>query len=356
MGTMKSYTSFIREAKSLSAVYVFGRFNPPTAGHLLLIQKAKQVAKQKGAELVVYVSRTQDAKKNPLTLAQKLHYLNLAVPGVKFEGATDTVRTPIEAAKELNKKYNKLILVAGSDRVESFDTVLKQYNGKEYNYDSIEVVSAGERDPDADDASGISATKLRDAASSGDFNAFKDGSITGLREIDAKRMFNDVRIGMKLEPIKESLERSPIREKLFARELFKPTQIVESNGCYYYIADIGANHLLVVDSSGKISRKWANECKLAESQNSIFPNEFNILGFIPTNITIKSIQEAFERSLEVSSDKIKVLNAIKKMDECFGYPSLNKESLRSLYESVKHLTELGVVGDHEFYINTLIGE
>lgn len=245
-----------------TVVFAFGRFNPPTTGHQLLVQFVKKLSQRNRADHVIYASRSHDPKKNPLTVDRKVHYLNLMFPNTNFVGANDDVRTFIEAAKELNKRYKNLIMVAGSDRVPEYTSLLTRYNGTEFHFDSVKVVSAGERDPDADDTSGMSASKMRGFASKGDFDSFRKGVPTSMRDIDARRLMNDVRQGMGLEPIKEqvNIPITTLREKYFRGEIYQVGDIVESvTGEQYEIVKRGTNHLLCKDAEGKLTSRWLHE-------------------------------------------------------------------------------------------------
>lgn len=258
---MKSYRHLVESLPSKTIVFAFGRFNPPTTGHQLLVQFVKKLAVQNRADHIIYASRTQDAKKNPLSVERKLHYLNLMFPRINFKGANDQERTFIEAVKSLNTRYKNLIMVAGSDRIPEYERLLNKYNGTEFHYDSIKVVSAGERDPDADDASGMSASKMRALATKGDIQAFKRGLPSTVREIDAKRLMNDVRQGMGLEIIKEQIKlpADPLRESYFKGEIYNVGEIVESAGKQYEIIKRGTNYLLVKGQDGKVESKWIHE-------------------------------------------------------------------------------------------------
>ena len=183
----------IKEAVSGTAVITFGRMNPPTVGHEKLVNKIISVAIDEKGTPLVYLSKTQDAKKNPLTYDQKIKY-GQSLFGRKYV-VKSNARTIIEVAKELQKSYSKLVVVVGSDRVNEFNTLLQKYNGKDYTFDDINVVSAGDRDPDADDVSGMSASKMRGYAADNDYASFKKGVPTRNESI-IKSLFNDVRKGM----------------------------------------------------------------------------------------------------------------------------------------------------------------
>lgn len=258
---MKTYKILKESLPSNTIVFTFGRFNPPTIGHQLLLQFIKKTAAIKKADHVVFISRKQDAKKNPLSVERKLYYLNLMFKDINFASATTELNNFLAVAKFLNKKYKNIIMVVGSDRVDEFSKTLNKYNGAEYNFNSISVLSAGERDPDADDASGMSATKLRMLASKGDFLKFKQGLPGNIRLIDARRLMNDIREGMGLEVIKEQLKIpfNNLREKYIKGEIYNIGDIVESANIKYEIVKRGTNYLLVKDAHGDIKSKWLTE-------------------------------------------------------------------------------------------------
>ena len=196
-----------------TAVFAFGRFNPPTIGHEKLINAVIAVTQREGGTAFIYGSHTQDSRKNPLTHKQKMRYLKGMFSNKKniFQSRS-TIKNPLEAADELSGKYNKLIMIAGSDRVSEFKSLLNTYNRKSgghgsYDFEEIEVKSAGERDPDADGASGMSASKMRKAATQGDFDAFQTGVSNQLNEKDKRKMMNEVRKGLKLDAILEGMKR-----------------------------------------------------------------------------------------------------------------------------------------------------
>jgi nicotinic acid mononucleotide adenylyltransferase len=178
-------------------VFAFGRMNPPTNGHGKLITKVKRMAQQNRADHLVIASHSFDKNKNPLEPKKKLKHLKAMFPNTNFK-LSDTVNpTFISQLKLLTGKYDNVIMIAGSDRVQAFQTLLDQYNGKDFTFKSIKVVSAGERDPDAEGVTGISASKMRLYAKNNDFTSFKRGIPVGYR--GAKQLFNDVREGMQLK-------------------------------------------------------------------------------------------------------------------------------------------------------------
>lgn len=185
----------LEEAVSPTAVFSFGRMNPPTIGHEKLVAKINAVAKQNNAMPHLYLSQSYDSNKNPLPYATKIALAKKAFGSMVMKSRSKTL---MQVAKELEDMgHTKLIMVAGSDRVTEFKTLLNKYNGKDYTFDSIEVVSAGERDPDAEGAAGMSASKMRAAAAAGDEKAFKSGLPKKLQS-SASKVYQAVRDGMKI--------------------------------------------------------------------------------------------------------------------------------------------------------------
>ena len=270
MGQMKQYRQLLNELPSKTIVFAFGRFNPPTTGHELLMKVVQRLAQQKRADHVVFASKSQDAKKNPLSIEKKMRYLKMMFPRVNFRAADNNVRTFIEACVALhNMGYKNVIMVAGSDRYQTFNTTLNKYNGKKdrhgfYKFDTIEVISSGQRDPDDDTTpSGMSGTKMREHAKKGDLKSFKKGLPATMREIDARRLMNDVRMGMNMPAIREEivLEKDTIREKYFRGEIFNVGDMVTENNKVYEVAKRGSNHLLVRDIDGNLESKWIQDVK-----------------------------------------------------------------------------------------------
>jgi len=192
-----------------TAVVAFGRMNPPTIGHKKLADKVASLP----GDPYIFVSQSQKPKTDPLPFAEKLKFAQASFPNVTV-GSND-VKTIIQALQKVNAMgYTNLLYVAGSDRIADFTNLINKYNGKEYNFNNIEVVSAGERDPDAEGAEGMSASKMRAAAAAGDFESFQQGVANpkiaqqmydavrkGMGVVESKKNFNE---GYKLQ-----LERDP---------------------------------------------------------------------------------------------------------------------------------------------------
>tara|TARA_B100001057_G_scaffold7081_1_gene6460 strand:+ start:7585 stop:8487 length:903 start_codon:yes stop_codon:yes gene_type:complete len=203
----------IFEADGKTAVFAFGRMNPPTIGHKKLVDK---MAGYPGDHFL-FLSHTQKPKTDPLSFAEKVFFAQKSFGSNVTVGNKD-VKTIIQAMQHLQAQgYNEVVYVAGSDRVESFTKLLNTYNGKDYEFDNIDVISAGERDPDAEGAEGMSASKLKAAAVEDDFETFKQG-VAGDERL-AQMMFNKVRAGMGVNVVNDSVAEEDLEEFIKKKEL-----------------------------------------------------------------------------------------------------------------------------------------
>jgi hypothetical protein len=196
-----------------TAVFAFGRMNPPTSGHEKLIKQVLAVAKKNNATPFIFVSHTQDPKKNPLTSKQKIKYISLGIPDADQHLVYDpSVKTPFDAVKYIQDKgFTDVILVAGSDRVKEMkDSISKYLNhpdpSKSFSLDSFDAVSAGDRDPDADGVTGMSASKMRAAVSDNNFDLFKTGVPSRLSVRFARSMFDDLKTAMHIHEMVEQVQ------------------------------------------------------------------------------------------------------------------------------------------------------
>jgi uncharacterized protein YkuJ len=187
--------------KPKSKVFTFGRMNPPTIGHKKLSDRVQEIANEEGAEHEIVLSRSQDEEKNPLSPEQKEKHAKVVLGNTaKVRVADKSEPTLIHQAKRYEKEGVKhLILVVGSDRVEEMKKLLDKYNGSEFKFDKIDVVSAGDRDPDAEGVEGMSASKMREHAGKRRFNDFAQGLPKHVTPAQAMEMYNDVRKGMEVK-------------------------------------------------------------------------------------------------------------------------------------------------------------
>jgi len=263
---MRSFRD-ITEAKE-TAVFGFGRFNPSTIGHEAVIEKIASVAK--GNPFFIYPSHTTGPK-DPLKHSLKIAWMRKMFPKYKKNIIVDNkAKTVIDIAEKLYKDgYKNLILVAGSDRVKEFDALLQRYNdapdkkgNQLFKFDSVKVVSAGERDPDADGVAGMSASKLRKAASDGKFDDFKKGIPNTLNDADKKKYYFDVRKGMGIREDREmGDDYDSLRDAYLTGKIWNVGEVVEANGVSGEVVRKGTNYLSFVTEDGKVHKAWLHEVK-----------------------------------------------------------------------------------------------
>lgn len=185
-----------------TVVFTFGRFNPPTIGHEVLIDRVKGLANKEHADWIVFVSQKQKSPKDPLSWQEKINLMKRAFPGIHV--STDSeIRTPFDALSKLAAEYQNLILVVGSDRVENFRKAMAPYL-EEFGVGSLKVVSAGERDPDADGASGVSASEARKLAMEGKYEEFASLLPQTVSEVQKKKAYNAIRLALSKKKRKKS--------------------------------------------------------------------------------------------------------------------------------------------------------
>ena len=187
-------------AEDKHIVFSYGRMNPPTAGHSKVVDKVKSHADKIGANHSVIVSHSQNNKTDPLHHEHKKEYLKHIHPDVNFEHSTKEHPHFLAQLKKFHQEgHTHATMVVGSDRVKQFKALANKYNGKEYNYKKIHILSAGQRDPDAEGVAGISGTKMRAHASGNDFNSFKAGLHPNHSDEHAKKLYKATRQGMNLQ-------------------------------------------------------------------------------------------------------------------------------------------------------------
>jgi shikimate kinase len=245
------------EEKSKSVVFTFGRFNPPTTGHEKLLIKVASLAI--GNDYKIFASQSSDPKKNPLGYKEKVMLMRKIFPKHGRNIVYDKkIKNAIDALVYLyNAGYTKATMVVGADRISDFKSLLNKYNGVKARHgfyefpDGISIVSAGERDPDADDVSGMSASKMRAAATEGDFQSFATGLPKSFG--DKLAVFNLLRKRMGLKEMNNfrkhiELKTTSIRERYIAEEVFLVgDRFLNLNGETHTITERCTNYIIGSD-------------------------------------------------------------------------------------------------------------
>lgn len=185
----------LSEAITDTAVITFGRMNPPTVGHLSLVEKMLDIALENKGYPLIYLSHTYDPKKNPLSYDEKFDLVREAFGDYVQRSEANN---PIAVLKEVSERFKNVIVVVGEDRVKDLVRITETYNGKDFNFDSTEVISAGLRDPDAEGVEGMSASKMRELAIEGNLTKFREGLPVQLQP-SASVIINMIREGMDLK-------------------------------------------------------------------------------------------------------------------------------------------------------------
>ena len=279
---IKNFSQYFIEAER-EVYFTFGRMNPPTIGHGKVFD---ELAKKSGKnDYKVFLSQVSNEKKDPLSYSDKVKHVRKMFPKHGRSVIINKgIRTAFDAIVELyDQGYRKVNMVVGSDRVREFDTILKKYNGVKgrhgfYNFESINVVSAGERDPDAEGVTGMSASKQRANAKENNYTAFSQGVPSRMSDKDTRKLFNDVRKGMGLTEEKKFKRHvdlgklNEMRENYVKGGLYEigDTVVIKSTEEVGVVSVLGSNYV-VVETKDKKLRKWLQDIEIVEK--SLTPAE-----------------------------------------------------------------------------------
>ena len=267
---INKFSQFLVEEEKV-VYFTFGRMNPPTIGHGKLLDVLAAKAGRNPHK--VFLSQSQDSKKNPLSYSDKIKSVRKMFPKhARNIMVSKNVKTAMDILPTLyDQGFRKVAMVVGSDRVIEFQTLLNKYNGKEarhgfYNFMDIKVISAGERDPDAEGVEGMSASKQRQNAAENDFTTFSQGLPAAMNTKDARSMFNAVRKGMGLKEEKNfknhvALESvSAQREAFVAGTLFGlgDSVVIKETQEVCNVVVLGSNYVIVERVDGMRFRKWVD--------------------------------------------------------------------------------------------------
>ena len=270
-----SFKNFLVEEEK-TVFFTWGRMNPPTIGHEKLLTALSRKAGNN--PYFVYLSQSTDPKKNPLPYKDKIKIARKMFPRHARRIMLDAkIRNLFDILTKLyDMGYKNVTMVVGADRVQEFDILMNKYNGKKgkhgfYNFRSMNVASAGDRDPDAEGATGMSASKMRAAAGKGDFTSFSQGLPKTFSNADAKNLFNKVRKGMGLKEQREyknHIQLNPIsetREQYVSGNLYDVGDkvIVKESDEVGEVTHLGANYV-IVEKNGSQKRYWLESVELLE--------------------------------------------------------------------------------------------
>ena len=202
------------------------------------------------------------------TLIQKYQYAS-DVPQHSERIVNDPQnRTIFDVLKKAHMDgYTNVRIVGGGDRVAEFEKLSNNYNGKLYAFDNVEVLSAGDRDPDGDDVSGMSASKQRKAAAEGDFATFRKGVPSSLNNKQARELYNSIRSAMNIKEGWNMWEIAPrfdwknLRENFINENIYRVGHFVENlnTGLIGKIIRRGTNYLICVTEDKIMFKSWIKD-------------------------------------------------------------------------------------------------
>ena len=255
----------------------FGRFNPPTIGHEKLLDTV--ASSSDDGDYVIVPSRSQDKKKNPLDADSKVGVMRAMFPNHSEKIVNDTAnRTIFDVLKKAhNDGYANVRLVVGSDRQKEFDKLTNNYNGLQYDFEKVEVRSAGDRDPDGDGIEGMSASKQRKYAADNDFDNFLKGVPTAMNKKMAKDLFNNIRTGMNIKEgwnmweIALRFDWKNLRENYIKENIYRVGQFVENlnTGFIGKIIRRGTNYLICVTEDKIMFKSWIQDVTEAYNERKM---------------------------------------------------------------------------------------
>ena len=257
----------------------FGRFNPPHLGHLQLMNTASSSVEGDKDDYVIVPSRSNDPKKNPLDANMKVDIMKAMFPqhadNIMNDNKTRTIFDVLNGAN--NAGYANVKIVGGADRVKEFTKLANNYNGKLYDFDKVDVISSGDRDPDSDGVEGLSASRMRLAASENDFKAFSKGLPKDLDKDNKKQIFTAVRSSMGINEEWGIWEMAPkfdlqtLRENYVENIIYKLGELVENvnTGMVGRIIRRGTSYVICVTESKLMFKSWIKDINEIKNYNKL---------------------------------------------------------------------------------------
>ena len=257
----------------------FGRFNPPHLGHLQLMNTAANSVEGDKDDYLIVPSRSNDPKKNPLDPNTKVDIMKSMFPqhadNIMNDARARTIFDVLNAAN--NDGYANVKIVGGADRVKEFTKLANNYNGKLYDFDKVDVISSGDRDPDAEGVEGLSASRMRLAASENDFKAFSKGLPKDLDKDAKKQIFTAVRSSMGINEEWGIWEMAPkfdlqtLRENYVDNIIYKLGELVENvnTGMVGRIIRRGTSYVICVTENKMMFKSWIKDINEVNNYNKL---------------------------------------------------------------------------------------
>jgi hypothetical protein len=252
-------------------VVVLGRFNPPSKNHLMLLKSGFDNAKRRGFEYRIYPSRIQDGTLNPLDPKTKISFMKSM-----FSDYSDYIidseesKTIFDILISLyNDGYSDVVIVTGQERLGEFQSLVHKADGDQYQFNTIEVVTSGVKDPDSEVENPGSSAMMRTAAALGDYERFSTGLPISISNSQKKNIFNSVVKSMNITEDTELWRISPeldyegMRRDYKFNNIFQVDSLVENinSGLVGKVIRRGTNYLICVTEDGIMFKSWLKDLK-----------------------------------------------------------------------------------------------
>lgn len=248
---------------------VLGRFNPPSKNHEALLKSGFDTAKRKGHEYRIYPSRIEDGQANPLNPRTKIDFMRLMYKNyADYIVDSEESRTIFDVLSSAYQEgYSDISIVVGQDRLGEFQNLVHKAQGEQYQFDNIEVLPSGVKDPDSEIESSGSSSMMRASAAMGDFQAFSQGLPSGMKLEDKESLFNAVVGSMQVSEDTEiwrivpEMDYDGLRWSYKHEGIYEIGSLVESmsSGLIGRVIRRGANYLISVSEDGVMFKSWLKD-------------------------------------------------------------------------------------------------
>jgi hypothetical protein len=246
------------ESKKDTVVVALCRLNPPSKNHGVITNALKTISTMMAADHILFVTPEVNQKKLALNTAQKFNYAKQSFPNINHVLLTgDANPSIVGIAKEQNYHYSKLVVLSSNKDSLPIKQQLDSLNGVEFNYQSILVVPAYEKDPD-DDSYGCDLQLMKQSVIEGNFAKFKQFVSSNLSSVQTLRMFEDMSANMGVAG-----EKNKLREDYVKEEIFKVGDIVKHNNLELAIVFRGSNYVVLENNE----KAWLTDIKKTNKVN-----------------------------------------------------------------------------------------
>jgi hypothetical protein len=256
---IKSFSDYLQES-SREITIVRGAFNPPIEDHEKLFEAASKLSG--GGKYRIHATKLSGTPKAPLVYENKIKYMRKMFPRHARAIVLDSHTSVQSILSDLySEGYTKVNIVTESKDSRSYEAMISNSNRKEtrhgfYSFlpSDIQIVSVQ-----------MNESKIKNITESVETESFQDFcSLLPSTFKESKDLYNDVRVGMGLLPMKDfrthlRLETvSDVRESYIMGNLFNigDEVVIKESNKIGKVALLGSNYVLIEMSDGSKVRKW----------------------------------------------------------------------------------------------------